>query len=254
MTNLFFCTTEQVAIFLSDLEIGSSSDATKEAIELDISDKYSELLEIIGRNGYQINNPTAHQKDVLSLLNQVSPAVKLIFRRASSLPSEIFRYLKPLPELPKMLQEWFRLGYLSHSWRANSAIQQNKRTALAAVEDCTSLVIAFTASEKTKPSKATIKEWVYQWSALVYSLAAKQGYPTPSDTNLLYPNAARVYKNLVRTIVAYQIYLVQMLLFSFADQGDQVLPLATNADSLLKEAKQQFQDFILGKKKSNFVR
>lgn len=254
MTNLFFCTTEQIAIFLPDLEIGSSSDATKEAIELDISDKYSELLEIIERNGYPIFNPTAHQKDVLSLLNQQSPAVKLIFRRASSLPSEIFRYLKPLPDLPKMLQEWFRLGYLSHSWKLNSTIQQNERVALATVEDCTSLVITFAASDKTKPAKTTIEEWIYQWSAVVYSLAAKQGYPTPSDTNLLSPNAARVYKNLVRTIVAYQIYLVQILLFSFADQGDQVLPLATNADSLLKEAKQQFQDFILGKKKSNFVR
>ncbi len=254
MNNNFFCTAEQVAIFLPNLEIGSSSDATKEAIELDISDKYSELLEIIERNGYQINSLTAHQKDVLSLLNQQSPAVKLIFRRASSLPSEIFRYLKPLPDLPKMLQEWFRLGYLSHSWKLNSAIQQNERVALATLEDCTSLVIAFTASDKTKPSKSTIEEWIYQWSAVVYSLATKQGYSTPSDTNLLSPNAARVYKNLVRTIVAYQIYLVQMLLFSFADQSDQVLPLATNADSSLKEAKQQFQDFILGKKKSNFVR
>lgn len=254
MDNNFFCKAEQVAVFLPDLEIGSSSDATKEAVELDISDKYSELLEIIERNGYPISSPTAHQKDVLSLLNQQSPAVKLIFRRASSLPSEIFRYLKPLPELPKMLQEWFRLGYLSHSWRANSAIQQNQRVALATVEDGSSLVIAFTASDKTKPSKNTIEEWVYQWSAIVYSLAAKQGYPTPATTNLLSKNAARVYKNLVRTIVAYQIYLVQMLLFSFTDQADQVLPLATNADSLLKEAKQQFQDFVLGKKKSSFVR
>lgn len=254
MNQDFFCTVEQVSVFLPDLEIGSSSDATKEAIELDISDKYSELLEIVERNGYQIFNPTTHQKDVLALLNQQFPAVKLIFRRASSLPSEIFRYLKPLPDLPKMLQEWFRLGYLSHSWRANSAIEQNKRVALATVEDGTSLVIAFTASDKTKPAKNTIEEWIYQWSAIFYSLAAKQGYPTPSDTSTLQPNAARVYKNLVRTIVAYQIYLVQMLLFSFADQADQVLPLATNADSLFKEAKQQFQDFVLGKKKSNFVR
>jgi hypothetical protein len=254
MTNLFFCTTEQVAIFLPDLEIGSSSDATKEAIELDISDKYSELLEIVEHNGYPIDNPTAHQKDVLSLLNQQSPAVKLIFRRASSLPSEIFRYLKALPDLPKMLQEWFRLGYLSHSWRLNSAIEQTQRVALATVEDCTSLVIAFTASDKTKPGRTAIEEWIYQWSALVYSLAAKQGYSTSSNIDLLPTNAARVYRNLVRTIVAYQIYLVQILLFSFADQGDQVLPLATNADSLLKEAKQQFQDFVLGKKKSSFVR
>jgi len=254
INNLFFCTAKQVAVFLPDLEIGSSADATSEAIELDISDKYSELLEIVERNGYPINSLTAHQKDVLALLNQLSPAVKLIFRRASSLPSEIFRYLKPLPDLPKMLQEWFRLGYLSHSWRLNSAILQSQRVTLATVEDCTSLVIAFTASEKTKPGRTTIEEWIHQWSALVYSLAAKQGYPTPSDTNLLSPTAARVYKNLVRTIVACQIYLVQILLFSFADQADQVLPLATNADSLFKETKQQFQDFVLGKKKSNFVR
>ena len=99
--NNFFCTVEQIAVFLPDLEIGSSSDATIQAIELDISDKYSELLEIIERNGYPISSLTAHQKDILSLLNQQSPAVKLIFRRASSLPSEIFRYLKPLPDLPK---------------------------------------------------------------------------------------------------------------------------------------------------------
>lgn len=250
----FFCTVEQIVAFLPDLEIGSSNDATREAIELDVSDKHSELLEITERNGYEVDNPTAHQKDVLALLNQLSPATKLIFRRASSLPFEIFKYLKPLPELPKMLQEWFRLGYLSHSWRLNSAIEQDKRMALATVEDCTSLVINFVATDETSPSKTTIEEWIYQWSAVVYSLAAKQGYPTPATINLLSPNAARVYRNLVRTIVAYQIYLVQMLLFSFTDQVHQLLPLATNADSLFKEAKQQFQDFVLGKKKSNFVR
>jgi hypothetical protein len=252
--NNFFCTTEQVAVCLPDLEIGSSSDATKEAIELDISDKYSELLEIIGRNGYSVVNPTAHQKDVLALLNQLSPAVKLIFRRASSLPSEIFRYLKPLPDLPKMLQEWFRLGYLSHSWRLNSAINQDERLALANVEDCTSLVSDFVANEESQPNRTTIEEWIYQWSAIIYSLAAKQGYPTPSDTSTLEPNAARVYKNLVRTIVAYQIHLVQIQLFTVSNTSEPPISLSINADSLFKEAKQQFQDFVLGKKKSNFVR
>lgn len=138
--NEFFCKVEQVIVFLPDLEIGSSSDATREAIELDVSDKHSELLEITERNGYFVDSPTVHQQDILSLLNQLSPAAKLIFRRASSLPFEIFKYLKPLPELPKMLQEWFRLGYLSHSWKLNSAITQGERIALATVEDCSSLV------------------------------------------------------------------------------------------------------------------
>jgi hypothetical protein len=252
--SIFFCTTEQVAIFLPDLEIGSSSDATSEAIELDISDKYSELLEIVERNGYPIDSPNAHQKDVLSLLNQQSPAVKLIFRRASSLPSEIFRYLKPLPDLPKMLQEWFRLGYLSHSWRLNSAIEQNQRVALATVEECTSLVSDFVLDEESQPKRTTIEEWIYQWSAVVYSLAAKQGYPTPSDTSTLQPNAARVYRNLVRTIVAYQIHLVQIQLFTVSSTSEPPISLSINADALLKEAKQQFQDFVLGKKKSNFAR
>lgn len=252
--NNFFSTVEQVAVFLPDLEIGSSSDATTEAIELDISDKYSELLDIVERNGYPIDNPTTHQKDVLSLLNQLSPAVKLIFRRASSLPSEIFRYLKPLPELPKMLQEWFRLGYLSHSWRLNSTITQAQRIALASVEDSSSLVINFIADEKSQPNYTTIEEWVYQWSAIVYSLAAKQGYPTPSNVSLLSENAARVYKNLVRTIVAYQIHIVQILLFTVGSTSEPPIPLAINAEALMKEAKQHFQDFILGKKKSNFVR
>jgi hypothetical protein len=254
MINEFFCTKEQVIAFLPELEIGSSSDATREAIELDISDKYSEILEITERNGYLVNNPTEHQKDVLALLNQLSPATKLIFRRASSLPFEVFKYIKPLPELPKMLQEWFRLGYLSHSWRLNSAIVQDERIMLAKVEEVTSLVINSVATEETSPSNTTIKEWIQQWSAIVYSLAAKQGYPTPSDITLLSPSAARVYRNLVRTIVACQIYLVQILLYSFTDQPHQLLPLATNADALFKEAKQQFQDFVLGKKKSNFVR
>lgn len=252
--NEFFCTVKQVVVFLPDLEIGSSSDATREAIELDISDKHSEILEITECSGYLVDNPTIHQKDVLSLLNQLSPATKLIFRRASSLPFEVFKYIKPLPELPKMLQEWFRLGYLSHSWRLNSSINQDTRVALASVEDCSSLVINFIASKESQPSDSTIKEWIYQWSAIVYSLAAKQGYPTSSNITLLSPNAARVYRNLVRTIVAYQIYLVQMLLYSFTDQPHQLLPLATNADALFKEAKQQFQDFVLGKKKFNFVR
>lgn len=138
--NEFFCKVEQVIVFLPDLEIGSSSDATREAIELDVSDKHSELLEITERNGYFVDSPTVHQQDILSLLNQLSPAAKLIFRRASSLPFEIFKYLKPLPELPKMLQEWFRLGYLSHSWKLHSAITQGERIALATVEDCSSLV------------------------------------------------------------------------------------------------------------------
>lgn len=250
--NFFFSTVKQVAVFLPDLEIGSSSDATREAIELDISDKYSELVEIAERNGYPVSSLTAHQKDVLSLLNQQSPGVKLIFRRASSLHSEIFRYLKSLPELPKMLQEWFRLGYLSHSWRVNSTIPQNERVALASVEDCSSLVSDFTTDETSQPSYITIQEWIYQWSAIIYSLAAKQGYPTPSNTNLLSENATRVYRNLVRTIVAYQIYLVQILLFSTG--SDLPIALGINADALLKEAKEQFQSFVLGKKKSNFVR
>jgi hypothetical protein len=252
--NNFFSTVEQVVVFLPKLEIGSSTDATKQAIELDISDKYSELLEIAGRNGYPITSVSTHQKDVLSLLNQQSPAVKLIFRRASSLPSEVFGYIKGLPDLPKMLQEWFRLGYLSHSWRVNSAILQSQRIALASVEDCSSLISAFTASDKTKPSKTTIEEWVYQWSALVYSLAAKQGYPTPSNVSLLSPNAVRVYRNLVRTIVAYQIHIVQILLFATGSTSEPLIALAINADSLFKEAKEQFQSFVLGKKKSNFVR
>jgi hypothetical protein len=34
-----------------------------------------------------------------------------------------------------------------------------------------------------------------------------------------------------------------MLLFFFADQADQVLPLATNTAALFKEAKQQFCAF-----------
>jgi hypothetical protein len=47
---------------------------------------------------------------------------------------------------------------------------------------------------------------------------------------------------------------VQIQLFTVSNTSEPPISLSINADALLKEAKQQFQDFVLGKKKSNFAR
>jgi hypothetical protein len=234
---------------LPGLEPNSSNDLKDDAIDREINSVAREMRE--SQQNYDLSVLSLHQADLLAGINEFLPEARIILRRSVEVSSELVKYARVQEAAGRLFLKWYRLGKFRESFQGEEDIS---RIELTTIEECCELAGDFEpASEaetdreqKSYPSIEAIRDWVRYRSAMVYSLASTQSYPTPAqdDIDELTDDQLDAYATPVRLIVGSQI--VRVLKAQYSKN------INLEADELLRLGLEKFKDLAGGKNFESF--
>jgi hypothetical protein len=200
MAIVFPITNTQALAVLPALLIDSSPDVASDPVAKIIARDQSDIINICKKNGYIFTGTTPHQTAILALCNLFTPQADIVLRRGSGAdPDNFLTWSESLESASDYLKELLRTNDLLHSF-INGAANTIPLTSIITAVKVAQLIPSFVPRDgppATKPSAAAIQEMADCFSALVYSIAQRNGYPVPASAASLTADQFSIYSDIV---------------------------------------------------------
>ena len=237
----FPITTSGAIVVLPGLEISttdpSAFDDTVLTIVDDANNKIKTFAEI---RGCSFSSLTDHQSALFGLIAQLKAFVSIVENRgfASDYKSYV-ELLNFVTEWSEWLEFGLRVGHFDQSWLNETQIPLVQ---LGTEIECVQKVASFKVSSNSKPSETTVQYFAQGVSAIIYSVASRQGcFPIPSNLNDIPTKVKNFYLKLLQGFVGSLVAAIRGS--TYTDNSDSHYKYAKR---LFVEAQKEFRKFQSG--------
>lgn len=237
----FPITTSDAIVVLPGLEISTTDPSVfNDAVLSIVDDANNKIKTFAESRGCSFNSLTDHQSALFGLIAQLKAFVPIVENRgfASDYKSYV-ELLNFITEWAEWLEFSLRVGHFDESWLSANQIPLVQ---LATEIESVQKVSSFKVSISSKPNETTIKHFTQGVSAVIYSVASKQGcFPIPSDLDDIPAKVKNFYLKLLQGFVGSLVAAIRGS--TYTDNSDSHYKYAKR---LFVETQKEFRKFQSG--------
>lgn len=201
MSLVFPITISDAIIILPGLEVSTTdSSALSDSFQTSVDDANTKTQQTGETRGCDFNSLTDHQIALFSLIAEFRVFCDVVKKRGfASDPENWEGFLGFVETVRDWLEFSLKVGHLDKSWLRKSNEISIPLLQLATAEQSIELVSSFKLVANSKPTEIKVNDFAKQFSALVYSVASKQGcFPIPDDLDDIPTTIKNFYVTLVQ--------------------------------------------------------